>query len=347
MSKLRKILYPLSLLYGEIVGMRNKAFDKGVLNTTSFSIPTIVVGNLNVGGTGKSPQIEYLIRLLKDDYKVAVLSRGYKRKTKEFRIADENSTANQIGDEPLQFYKKFNDIIVAVDTDRVNGINQLNIQDPKPEVILLDDAFQHRQVQPGFVILLTSFGNLYVDDTVLPVGNLREKKDGAKRAQIIIVTKCPAKLTEEEQFEISKKLEPALDQTVFFTKIKYHDAVVNGNDEIDISDLKQYSVLVVTGIANPKPLLEFIKSKEVASKHLKFPDHHDFSATDIKKIYKEFEAIKTEKKIILTTEKDYVRNFTGEDRAIYYLPIQTEFLDNEKDFNKIILNYVQKNTGNS
>ena len=347
MSKLRKILYPLSLIYGEIVGMRNKAFDKGVLSTTSFSTPTVVVGNLNVGGTGKSPQIEYLIRLLKDEYLIAVLSRGYKRKTKEFQIADKNSTASQIGDEPLQFYKKFNDVIVAVDADRVHGINQLSLQEPKPEVVLLDDALQHRQVKPGFVILLTSFGSLYVDDTVLPAGNLREKKEGAKRAQIIIVTKCPSELSEMEQFEISKKLNLELDQTVFFTKIKYHDKVVNGIDEIDISKLKDYKVLLVTGIANPKPLLEFLGKKEIDLKHLKFPDHHDFSTSEIKKIYDEFESIKAEKKIILTTEKDYVRNFSDKDKKVYYLEIQTEFIDNGQDFNKIILNYVQKNTGNS
>ena len=347
MSKLRKILYPFSLLYGEIVGARNKAFDKGVLNSTSFTCPTIVVGNLNVGGTGKSPQIEYLIRLLKDEYKVAVLSRGYKRKTKGFQIADENSTSSQIGDEPLQFYKKFNDIIVAVDADRVNGIEQLNLQKPKPEVVLLDDALQHRQVQPGFVILLTSFGSLYVDDTVLPAGNLREKKEGAKRAQIIIVTKCPDKLSEEEQFEISKKLKPELNQTVFFTKIKYDTAVVGAKSEIDVSDLKQYKVLLVTGIANPKPLLDFLSDKEVDFKHLKFPDHHDFSATDMARIFDEFNAIKSDKKVILTTEKDYVRNFSDKDKNVYYLPIRTEFLDNEKDFNKIIKDYVQRNTGNS
>lgn len=347
MSKLRKLLYPLSFLYGEIVGMRNKAFDKGVLNTTTFSTPTIVVGNLNVGGTGKSPQIEYLIRLLKNEYKTAVLSRGYKRKTKEFQIADINSTADQIGDEPLQFYKKFDDIIVAVDTNRVNGINQLTSQKPKPEVILLDDAFQHRQVQPGFVILLTSFGNLYVDDIVLPAGNLREKKEGSKRAQIIIVTKCPDKLSEEEQFEISKKLKPELDQTIFFTKIKYHDAIVRFKEEIKIEDLNQFKVLLVTGIANPKPLLEFLKNKKINFIHLKFPDHHNFSSNDKKNIHIAFEELKSEKKIILTTEKDYVRNFSEKDKNIYYLPIQTEFLDNEIDFNKIIYNYVQENTGNS
>jgi len=334
-------------LYGEIVGIRNKAFDKGILNTTSFAIPTIVVGNLNVGGTGKSPQIEYLIRLLKGTYKTAVLSRGYKRKTKDFQIADRNSTAAQIGDEPLQFYKKFDDIIVAVDSNRVNGINQLSLLNPKPDVVLLDDAFQHRQVQPGFVILLTSFGSLYIDDILLPAGNLREKKEGAKRAQIIIVTKCPFELSEMEQFEISKKLKPELNQTVFFTKIKYDSVVVNGKEKIGIFDLQKFKVLLVTGIANPKPLVNFLKDKEIDFSHMKFPDHHDFSQNDLKKIEENFIALKSDKIIILTTEKDFVRNFSVEDKNVYYLPIQTEFLDNEKDFNKIILNYVQRNTGNS
>ena len=347
MSKLRKILYPLSLLYGEIVGMRNKAFDKGVLHTTSFAIPTIVVGNLNVGGTGKSPQIEYLIRLLKGTYKIAVLSRGYKRKTKEFQIANKNSTAEQIGDEPMQFYKKFDNITVAVDTNRVNGISQLSLLKPETDVVLLDDAFQHRQVQPGFVILLTSFDSLYIDDLVLPAGNLREKKEGAKRAQIIIVTKCPDSLSEMEQFDIAQRLELELDQTVFFTKIKYQEEIVNESNQIKVNVLKNYKVLLVTGIANPNPLTRFLKEKEIDFDHMKFSDHHNFSDKDLKKIKDNFIALKADKKIILSTEKDYVRNFSMGDKNIYYLPIQTEFLDNEKDFNKIILNYVQKNTGNS
>jgi len=340
-------LYPLSLLYGEIVGMRNKAFDKGVLHTTSFAIPTIVVGNLNVGGTGKSPQIEYLIRLLKGTYKIAVLSRGYKRKTKEFQIANKNSTAEQIGDEPMQFYKKFDNITVAVDTNRVNGISQLSLLRPETDVVLLDDAFQHRQVQPGFVILLTSFDSLYIDDLVLPAGNLREKKEGAKRAQIIIVTKCPDSLSEMEQFDIAQRLELELDQTVFFTKIKYQEEIVNESNQIKVNVLKNYKVLLVTGIANPNPLTRFLKEKEIDFDHMKFSDHHNFSDKDLKRIKDNFIALKADKKIILSTEKDYVRNFSMGDKNIYYLPIQTEFLDNEKDFNKIILNYVQKNTGNS
>lgn len=347
MSKIRKILYPLSLLYGEIVGARNKAYEKGVLNSTSFTIPIIVVGNLNVGGTGKSPQIEYLVRLLQKDYKIAILSRGYKRKSKGFQLANKNSTSDQLGDEPLQFYKKFNNIIVAVDADRVNGINQLQKLETPPEVILLDDAFQHRKVDPGFTLLLTDHQNLYVDDSMLPSGNLREKIDGAKRAQIIVVTKCPEDLNDKDQFKIAQKLQPELDQTIFFSTIEYHKAVLNDKDKIDILELEQYEVLLVTGIANSKPLVQFLDNINIKYDHLKYPDHHDFSESDKNKIFNNFDLIKSNKKIILTTEKDYVRNFAVDHKNIYYLPIKTKFLDNEEDFNKLILNYVQQNTGNS
>jgi len=347
LSKIRKILYPLSLLYGEVVNARNKAYEKGVLNSTSFTIPTIVVGNLNVGGTGKSPQIEYLVRLLKKDYRIAVLSRGYKRKSKGFQLANENSTSNQLGDEPFQFYKKFNNIIVAVDADRVNGINQLQQLETPPEVILLDDAFQHRKVNPGFTILLTDHQNLYVDDSMLPSGNLREKVDGAKRAQVIVVSKCPEDLNDEDQFRIAQKLQPELNQTIFFSAIEYHNQVVNDKDKIDVLELEKFDVLLVTGIAKPKPLEQFLNVNNIKFKHLKYPDHHDFTESDKKKIRNSFESLKSNKKIILTTEKDYVRNFTVNQKNIYYLPIKTKFLDNEEDFNKLILNYVQQNAGNS
>ncbi len=347
MNKLRKILYPFSLLYGELIRFRNKAYEKGIFTSVKFDIPTIVVGNLNVGGTGKSPQIEYLIRLLQSDYKVSVLSRGYKRKSEGFQLADRNSTSEQIGDEPLQFYRKFKDIIVAVDAKRVNGIKQLkNLKSP-PNVILLDDAFQHRKVQAGLTILLTAYGNLYVDDTMLPTGYLREKQEGAKRAQIIVVTKCPENLSESEQFKISKKLKPELNQTIFFSTIVYNENIIGKNDEISISKLNKYKVLLVTGIANCKPLEEFLKSKNIEFKHLKFADHHNFTNSDKEKIIQNFKNIQANKKIILTTEKDYVRTFSNDKNQLYYLPIKTKFIDNENDFNKLIFNYVQQNTRNS
>jgi tetraacyldisaccharide 4'-kinase len=341
---LRKILYPFSLLYGEIISLRNKAFELGIINSTDFTIPIIVVGNLNVGGTGKSPQIEYLVRLLHDQYKVAVLSRGYKRKSKGFQLANQNSTVNQIGDEPMQFYTKFSNILVAVDEDRVNGIkNLLKIETP-PQIILLDDAFQHRKVKAGFSILLTSYNKLYVDDTMLPTGNLREKKSGAKRAEIIVVSKCAENMSEKKKLHILQKLSPENRQTVFFSSIVYHDAVISKNNEVPISKLHEFDVLLVTGIANAQPLVKFLEGNNIKFHYLKYDDHYNFSAKEKGRIFDKFEKIESNNKIILTTEKDYIRAFSKDNKNIYYLPIQTKILDRENDFNKLILNYVQQNS---
>lgn len=335
MRYLRKILYPLSILYGSITKARNTLYDNGVFKSTSFDFPVIVVGNLNVGGTGKSPQIEYLIRLLKDDYKVAVLSRGYKRATKGFIVADTQATAQSIGDEPLQFYTKFGaDVIVAVDADRVHGIAKLqSLYDL--DVILLDDAYQHRKVDAGLNILLTAYDNLYTDDVVLPAGDLRENVKGANRAQLIVVTKCPDVLTEAEQFEITKKLNVSLEQTVFFSKIEYASAVIGSKDQISLSQLKEYRVLLVTGIAKTTALTDFLTQQEINFKHLSFKDHHNFSGQDHQKVQQEFSAIDANKKLILTTEKDYVRSFST-NQQVFYLPIKTAFLEHGSAFDQLI-----------
>ncbi len=343
----RKILYPFSLLYGEIISLRNKAFEVGLINSTKFAIPIIVVGNLNVGGTGKSPQIEHLVRLLHNKYRIAILSRGYKRKSKGFQLANKNSSAKQIGDEPMQFYTKFSNIVVAVDGDRVSGINKLLKIKTPPQIILLDDAFQHRKVKAGFSILLTSFNNLYVDDYMLPTGNLRENKSGAKRAKIIVVSKCPENISKIKKLHILQKINPENEQTVFFSTIVYHDTVISQSNEIAISKLHEYDVLLVTGIANTQPLVKFLDSKNINFHHLKYPDHYNFSAMDKGRIFDEFKKIESDNKIILTTEKDYIRAFTKDNKNIYYLPIQTKILDMENDFNKLILNYVQQNSRNS
>ncbi len=345
MSKTRKILYPLSVLYGEITKIRNKMYDKGVLKSTQFNIPVIVVGNLSVGGTGKTPQIEYLIRLLKKDHKIAVLSRGYKRKSKGFLIADASSDAKKIGDEPFQYYQKFEDIIVAVDSDRVNGINLLQELENPPEIILLDDAFQHRKVDAGFNILLTPYNDLYVDDSMLPTGNLRERIEGAERAQIIIVTKCPSEFSEEKQFEIASKLKPTLYQTVFFSKIEYSSVIKNNKEEISLNDLKEYQVLLITGIANPTPLVNHLKSENINFEQLEYPDHHDFSEKEISKIKSVFNKISSDKKMILTTEKDFVR--LENKLNAKYLEIKTKFINHKKDFDKKIINYVEQSSRNS
>lgn len=351
MSKIRKILKPIGVLYGGVVKARNKMYDKGMMESTKFKIPTIVVGNLSVGGTGKSPQIEYLIRLLRDDYKVAVLSRGYMRSTKGFQLANENSTAAQIGDEPMQFYKKFNKIIVAVDEDRVNGIKQLEKLSNPPDVVLLDDAFQHRKVRGGFNILLTPYNDLYVDDSMLPAGNLRENIEGAKRAQVIIVTKCPEELTGNEQFEITKKLNIELTQTTYFSRIEYDAKVHSKQKKINLIDLEDYEVLLVTGIAITKPLTEFLKKRRVKIEHLKYKDHYNFTEKDLQNINTTFSKIKAKKKIILTTEKDYVRTFENVKENVYYLPIKTQFLTpegmEEKSFITKIKRYVEQSTRDS
>ncbi|SDX47695.1 lipid-A-disaccharide kinase [Lutibacter oricola] len=345
MKLLRKILYPFSLIYGSITAIRNYLYNNNHMQSTKFKTPIIVVGNLSVGGTGKTPQIEYLIRLLKDNFKVAVLSRGYKRKSKGFVLANETVNAETIGDEPFQYYKKFETIKVGVDANRVNGINQLKQLQSSPEVILLDDAYQHRKVDAGFNILLTSYNNLYVDDAMLPTGNLRENISGAERAKVIIVTKCPQDLDEETQFKIAQKLKPTLYQTVFFTTIDYAQSV-KGNKEIKIDDLKNYEVLLVTGIANPVPLTNFLNSKGIIYSHLEYPDHYFFSEKDIADIKNKFNKLNSKNKIILTTEKDYMRTFDKFD-YLHYLPIKTKFINHKTDFDNLINTYVEQSSRNS
>ncbi|WP_425659200.1 tetraacyldisaccharide 4'-kinase [Tenacibaculum ascidiaceicola] len=341
MKLFRFLLFPFAVLYDVVTRFRNWFFNVGILKSTSFDISVIAVGNLSVGGTGKSPQIEYLIRLLKDDYKIAVLSRGYKRKTEGFQLVNDTHTAEDVGDEPLQFYKKFkNDITVAVDADRTNGIQQLLKNDNPLEVILLDDAYQHRKVTASTYILLTKYNDLYVDDFVLPTGNLRESRRGAKRASVIVVTKCPENLSKAEQEKIVRKLNPKSYQKVFFTTIAY-DENLKGTEELAISDLKDKEVLLVTGIANPKPLLNFLKEKEVSFKHLNFPDHHNFTQQDISTIKKSFDELPSEQKIILTTEKDYMR-LEGKIDQLNYISIKSDFLNEEKVFNSLVLEEIKK-----
>ncbi|UMB60556.1 tetraacyldisaccharide 4'-kinase [Lutibacter sp. A80] len=344
MNVLRIIAYPFAILYGIITSIRNFLYDINVLKSTKFKTPTIVVGNLSVGGTGKTPQIEYLIRLLQNNYKIAVLSRGYKRKSTGFIIADKDATAELIGDEPYQFYKKFKNIIVCVDANRTNAIQQLEQLESPPDVILLDDAFQHRKVAGGFNILLTDFNNLYVNDSMLPTGNLREHKFGAKRAQLIVVTKCPKNLSKEEQFKITKKINPAKNQLVFFTAIDYNSNL-HGDSEINIDELQYFEVLLVTGIANPTPLTDFLKDRSIDFKHLKYPDHYNFKSQDISKIEETLNSFKSKKKLVLTTEKDYVRIF-DKVKNLHYISIKSFVINYKNDFDNKIINYVEQSTGN-
>lgn len=334
MNLLRKILFPFAVLYGFIVSIRNFLFDKGILKSYSFDIPIIAVGNLSMGGTGKTPQIEYLIRLLSPKYKIATLSRGYKRKSEGFILAGATSNAEILGDEPFQFYNKFKNILVAVDADRKNGIEQLLSQINKPEVILLDDAFQHRRVKARCYILLTSYGDLYSDDFLLPMGNLRESRKGAQRANIIIVTKCPSNLSREEQTTIKNKLKLSVNQELYFTRIKFDDFVYSENKKIKGSEIQATDKVLLAGIANPESFFTHLQHPNDTI--LTFPDHHNFSESDILEIKK-----KAQNKIIITTEKDYVR-LKGKIPMdqLYYLPIQSSFLVEYENFDKTILNYV-------
>lgn len=328
MNKLRKILFPFSIAYDGVTFLRNWLFDKNYLEQTAFDVPIICVGNLNVGGTGKTPMIEFLIGILKNDFKVAVLSRGYKRKTTGFQLVDVNNDVHEVGDEPLQFKLKFPDIIVAVDANRRRGINKLkNIVD----VVLLDDAFQHRKVKPFFSILLTSFSNLYINDLVLPAGNLRESKTGAKRADCVVVTKCPENLpySKQQHIQFDLRLEPH--QQVYFSSISYASLIQGNEQSKHIEYLEEKEFVLVTGIANPTPFVDYLKSLDLSFKHFKYRDHHNFSAQELLKLDQE--------NIILTTEKDFMRLKNHIMKAeLYYLPISVSFLNKEEGFIERIQN---------
>jgi tetraacyldisaccharide 4'-kinase len=341
MNLLRKILFPFAILYGFITSIRNFLFDMGILKSYSFDLPVIAVGNLSVGGTGKTPQIEYLIRLLSNKYKVATLSRGYKRQSEGFVLANSTSDAVQLGDEPFQFYQKFATIQVAVDADRKNGIEQLLSNSNAPEVVLLDDAFQHRKVKAGFYIMLTSYGDLYCNDFMLPTGNLRESRNGVQRANVVIVTKCPSDLSIVEQNKIKKQLHLSANQSLFFTFIDYDDVVYSEKGTLKVAEIKSVEKILLAGIAKPESFFAHLKQEN--DECLTFPDHHHFSESELLEIKK-----KAKGKIIVTTEKDYVR-LKGSvlSEQLYFLPIKSSFLSDADDFDKNILNYVGQSTRNS
>jgi tetraacyldisaccharide 4'-kinase len=335
MKIFRILLFPFAILYGFITSIRNFLFDKGILKSTSFDIPVIAVGNLSVGGTGKTPQIEYLIRLLSDRYKVATLSRGYKRKSEGFVLASATSNAEIVGDEPFQFYQKFPNIQVAVDADRTNGITQLLSQNEKPQVVLLDDAYQHRKVKAGFYILLSSYDDLYADDFMLPTGNLRESRSGANRANIIIVTKCPKDLSSEEQEQIRLKLKLTCSQQIYFTYIDYDDFIYSKEGKIAVNEIKNESKLLLAGIAKPTPFFDYLKNEN--DECLTFPDHHHFSDEDLETILN-----KAQNKKIITTEKDYVRLKDSKLIShLYYLPIKSTFINHQQNFDATVLEYIK------
>lgn len=362
--KLRIILLPFSYLYGFITFFRNKLYDRKVISACSYDLPVISIGNLSVGGTGKSPHIEYLIRLIQSSLpgvEIGVISRGYKRKTKGFVMAGDDSGVYQVGDEPLQFINKFPDLTVAVCESRCTAISQMinywqsstGKKHSERNVVLLDDAYQHRAVRAGLSIMLTDYNNLFYEDFVLPAGTLREFRCGYKRADIIIITKVPKVLNAREREIIINKINPLSRQKVYFSFINYSSLKSLNNDDskIELSLQNRFdAILLFTGIAKPYPLLEKLKNNCTNLSHLKFNDHHFYSEKDLEKIQKTFLALKGDNKIIITTEKDSMRLKQPQlmekliNLPVYFIPVEVDFAENEKKmFNKYVLDFILRN----
>jgi len=331
MKFLRKILFPFAPLYFLVTWIRNKCYDWSLSSSSSYDFPVICIGNLSVGGTGKTPMVEYVIRLLLKHKKIATLSRGYKRKTNGFLLANEKHTTEDLGDEPFQIFSKFKNIRVAVDENRREGIKKLRVLNPKPEVIILDDAFQHRKVRAGLNILLTAYDDLFYKDIMLPTGNLREPTSGKNRANLIVVTKCPQNIKQTEKIQIVKNINPNKSQTVFFSHIKYADKIYSLDESQDLASFNDFTL--VTGIAQPKPLVSYLKSLGLNFEHLEYRDHHNFN-------HKELDVL-SKKQNILTTEKDFVR--LRRDKRLkdklFYLPIEVE-IDQHEELDRLIKNFV-------
>lgn len=344
MFSLAKIFfYPLAGLYGLIIGIRNLLYDKKFLHAQSFQIPLINVGNLSVGGTGKTPHIEYLIRLLQEKYHLATLSRGYKRKTKGFILADENSSAKEIGDEPYLFHVKYPHVSVAVGEERIFAIPEILHQREHIDVILLDDAFQHRSVKPGLNILLTDYHNLFVDDHLLPIGSLRDAKSSYQRADIIIITKCPSNYNKKE---IEQKIPLLSHQRLLFSSLQYHPPYLlsNSNMRKNISELKQ--IELITGIANNESMIEYLKKHTTDITVLKYSDHYYFAESDIDNWHAIY--VKKPETFFLTTEKDatklipYLDKIKSLNLPIYILPIEITFDAGDKvKFDDYVFKYIK------
>lgn len=343
---LRILLFPLAVLYRLITSVRNKLYDLRMRPSVAFEVPVICVGNLTVGGTGKTPMIEHLIRLCSRKYQVATLSRGYGRNTKGFRLASADDTANTIGDEPLQFFRKFNDkITVAVGEDRAFSIPAILQEKESVDLILLDDGFQHRSVRPHFSIVLSEYYRPFYKDFLLPAGHLRESRKGIGRAQVVVVTKCPSDLQEDEMIKIEHAIRKYADLPVFFSKIHYGELIAFGASQQASRD-----VILVTGIGNSKPLLDYAAQSFKVLSHLKFPDHYAYTLADLNKLQQELD--KFPGSSLVTTEKDWVKLTDPELKLIteklpfFYLPIEIDFLKSGEDFDAMVISAIQQASSN-
>lgn len=342
----RLFLFPLAIVYGGIVVFRNWLYQKKIIGAVTFNLPIICVGNLTVGGTGKSPMVDFLVGFLKSEYSLATLSRGYKRRTSGYVLANENTTAIEIGDEPMQFHIAHPDVAVSVGEKRIEAIPQLLFDRPETRLVILDDAFQHREIVAGFNIILTDYSNLYTRDSFLPTGDLRDQKASAKRADVIVVTKCPSSLSQQERFEIMRELNPLPTQKVFFTAIQYKTPYhIVSREKKSLS--KENEVLLVCGIANPHPLTDYIHEATKTYDALFYSDHHIYTLDNLNEIEERFSKIKDEQKMIITTEKDAVRLIKFQDKVsalpLYVLPIAVRFLfDQEEEFKELVSGYPKK-----
>jgi tetraacyldisaccharide 4'-kinase len=344
MSVSRFLLFPFAVLYDAITALRNRLFDMGYKPITRFDIPVISVGNLAVGGTGKTPMVEHLIRLLQTEYKLATLSRGYGRKTKGFKIASPNDTAATVGDEPFQIYKKFApEVNVVVGEDRAYAIPMLLQELENIDAVIMDDAYQHRSVIPGLSILLTVYSNPFFDDFLLPAGRLREAKTGANRADAIVVTKCPPQLSEDEIMKFENSIREYSDKPVFFSKIRYGEPVGFGKPDAALS--KQ--VILVSAIANAYILEDYVRKAYTMIKHVAFRDHYVITSGDLRDLSSMLKKYPEGEVSILTTEKDMVKlqreelKGTISQLPVFYLPIESEFIGNGKDFDTLVLSFMQ------
>jgi len=342
---MRYLLFPLSFIYGSITATRNLLFDYGIFKSNSYSIPIICIGNLSVGGTGKTPHTQYIINLLKDNYKVAILSRGYGRKTSTLQVVESTSNATKVGDEPLQLKQNNPDCLVVVEKNRNKGVQQILKNFPETEVILLDDGYQHRWLKAGFNILITPYSSPYYKDYLMPVGNLRESKKGAERANAIVFSKTPENINPTLKKGMLERLHLFAHQKAYFSHINYCTWKCISTNKEFTSD-ENYSITLVSGIANPSPLLDYLQNAGHKVKHLKFADHHNYTHNDIANILSKYNKDISTKKVILTTEKDATKLRTFEEEFgtanVYYLPIEIDFEEKER-FEKQLLNYVAKN----
>ncbi len=336
---LRRFLFPFSLIWWIITCVRNFLYDKSLLRSYIITDKSITVGNLSVGGTGKTPMVIYLTKLLSEKYELQILSRGYGRKTNGYLLVNENHTAIDVGDEPLLYFNKFKkNITIAVSENRADGIQQLRKIQPK-SLVILDDAFQHRKIKAGFSVLLTTYNSLFSSDFLLPVGNLREARSGAKRSDIIVVTKCPKNISKIEKNKMKSALSK-YNKSIFFSSISYAYPISFGS-----TTSCSKNILLVTGIAKPEPLIDFL-SETSRVEHISFPDHHNFSVNEIQKIHEKIDTFVSENWSIITTEKDYMRLLPFKEKwglskyPWFYIPIELN-IENENAFNQLIIDYVR------